>query len=264
MEDDWLQLIWSFDAFRIAGILPRNTERYFGRAKPFTDVGGFYRTKGNLFALLIALLLQNRTAQEIGARARVQGFSQPHQIDVAWPKSREGVLFVAAETKVTGGPPYETTPARSAYADFSNRRKELKFAATDLKLYRRQQETAIHNWGVWRRAAPPKTYFLWAARLKTEPRKVDLIDQMIREARALLDTYLDGAGVFAWRLNADGTGYEAVNVPTDAQVTMLDEVLHAIESEIRVAVDAAGGTTPEPEVPKEKAVDTDGLLDDGA
>ena len=35
-------------------------------------------------------------------------------------------------------------------SDLSNRRKELKFAATDLKLYRRQQETSIDHWGVWR------------------------------------------------------------------------------------------------------------------
>ena len=42
-------------------------------------------------------------------------------------------------------------------ADWTNRRKELKFAATDLKLYRRQQATRIDHWDVWRTNDPPKT-----------------------------------------------------------------------------------------------------------
>ncbi|MDP9480403.1 MAG: hypothetical protein M3R38_32870 [Actinomycetota bacterium] len=43
-------------------------------------------------------------------------------------------------------------------ADFSNRRKELKFAATDLKLYRRQRSTRIQHWDTWRQRQPPSTY----------------------------------------------------------------------------------------------------------
>jgi hypothetical protein len=261
VQDNWLNLMWAYDAFRIAKLLPRNTERYLGRRKPFKDVGGFYRTKGNLFALLIALLLQNRTSQEIGARTRVQGFSQPHQIDVAWPKTKEGVLQVAAETKVMGAPPYVDTPARGALSDYTNRRKELKFAATDLKLYRRQQGTAIRHWGVWRQQAPPKTYFLWAARLKTEGRKPDSVAQMVKEARALIDTYLDGAGIFAWKPVEDGLAYQPVDIPFDAQVTKLDDVLHAMESHIRILVEEHGGT-PTPEVPGEKAIDAEELVPD--
>jgi len=94
-------------------------------------------------------------------------------------------------------------------SDFSNRRKELKFAATDLKLYRRQQATRIEHWGVWRRNALPLTFFLWAARLRepAEPGVTDRsrwvedrIEALVREATALVDTYLDGAGIYAWKL----------------------------------------------------------------
>jgi hypothetical protein len=40
----------------------------------------------------------------------------------------------------------ERVPARKAMSDFTNRSKELKFAVTDLKLYRRQQSTRIQHW----------------------------------------------------------------------------------------------------------------------
>jgi hypothetical protein len=91
--------------------------------------------------------------------------------------------------------------------DWSNRRKELKFAATDLKLARRQQETSIEHWGVWRQDAPPKCFFLWAARL--DPGKNDSVDRMATGAQSVVNTYLDGAGVFAWKENPGRTGYEA-------------------------------------------------------
>ncbi|HEV2757881.1 MAG TPA: hypothetical protein VG318_19140 [Actinomycetota bacterium] len=262
VQADWLGIMWAFDAFRVSGQMPRNTEVYFGRTKPFKDLGGFYRTKGNLFAELTALLLQNQTAQEIGARTKVQGFSQEHQIDVAWPKRREDPL-ICAETKITGAPAYGSTPARGAFSDWSNRRKELKFAATDLKLFRRQQHTAIRHWGVWRRGAPPKTYFLWATRLSVGERsRDDSVDHMVTEARALVDTYLDGAGVFAWRTNAAATGYESVKVPVSAHVSDLDDVLYSIASEITTAVDESGGKTPEPELPRRAAVDIEQLTED--
>lgn len=254
--------MWAFDAVRIHGEVPPHIEQYFGRVKPFKDLGGFYRTKGNLFAELNALLLQNQTSQEIGARTKVQGYSQEHQIDVAWPKRREDPL-ICAETKITGAPAYGTTPARGAFSDWSNRRKELKFAATDLKLFRRQQETAIRHWGVWRRNAPPKTFFLWATRLSIGERgSDDSVTQMVAEARALVDTYLDGAGVFAWQLNNSGDGYEPVRVPVTAQVTDLDDVLYSIASEINAAIEGAGGKTPEPEVPEETTVVPETLVDD--
>jgi hypothetical protein len=236
--------MWAYDAFRIADVVPPDTELYFSRNEPFEGVGEFYRSKGNVFSELMALLLQNRTSQEIGARSSVQGFSQRHQIDVAWPERLEDTL-VCAETKVTGAPPAGKKPARSAFPDFSNRRKELKFAATDLKLYRRDQKTRIGHWDVWRGNASPRCYFLWAARLSVgELKRDDTINQMVSGARALIETYLDGAGVFAWRLKSDHQGYEAVPLTQEHRVTDLDDVLHRIATEIEDSLDERGQPPP--------------------
>jgi hypothetical protein len=240
VEIDWLDLMWTLDAYRIAQAVPRG----------FKDQGAINRGKGNWFAELLALLLHNRTHHRIGSRQRVQGFSQYHQIDVAWPARGEDPL-VCCETKVTGAPAYADKPARKAMSDFSNRRKELKFASTDLKLYRRQQITKIEHWDTWRRREPPQAYFLWAARL--EPGK-DRIEALIREARTLTETYLDGAGIFAWQPRDGHSGYEAVPFSVSERVTSLDDVLYRIASEINHLVDDQG-RPPEPEKPATRAVD---------
>jgi len=235
VQEEWLQLMWSLDAFRVRQLIP------IGMG---VNPGAVNRFKGNWFAELIALLLQNRTSQRIGARTRVQGFSQLHQIDVAWPVRQHDPL-ICAETKVTGAPAYGSTPSRAATADWTNRRKELKFAATDLKLYRRQQETTIDHWDVWRKGNPPRVFFLWAARITD---KRDRIDYMIREVRSLIETYLDGAGFFAWEERKTEDGYQALSLPADARVAALDDVLHRIASEIRLI--APAGEAPEPVVPE--------------
>lgn len=238
VETDWLALMWAIDAFRVAGIPPRAMGRTSVESP--ARLAAIYRSKGNWFATLVALLLQNRTNQPIQPRTKVRGFSQIHQIDVAWPV-RDVDPLVCAETKVTGAPAFGDTPARSAIADFSNRRKELKFAATDLKLYRRQQETAIAHWGVWREKAPPKTYFLWAARLRVEgARGRDDVSRLAKEAQALINSYLDGAGLVAWRTRSDGAMYELVRLPQGFEVTDLDDVLYRIESEINLLVQPTG------------------------
>lgn len=244
---DWLDLMWTLDSYRVHQALPRG----------FKDQGAINRGKGNWFAELLALLLENRTHHRIAARQRVQGFSQYHQIDVAWPARGEDPL-VCCETKVTGAPAYGNTPARKATADFSNRRKELKFAATDLKLYRRQQRTKIEHWDSWRRNEYPQAYFLWAARL--EPGK-DRVGALMREARALTETYLDGAGIFAWRPHEARDGYEAVPFPVSERVTTLDDVLYRIASEINRLVDD-DGRPPPPFRPTDRAVDLKDLPKD--
>jgi len=180
-----------------------------------------------------------------------------HQIDLAWPARREDPR-VCAETKVTGAPAYGTTPARGSLSDYSNRRKELKFAATDLKLYRRQQDTVIEHWGVWREQSPPKTYFLWAARLNPEKER---ITTLVAEAQALVNTYLDGAGIVAWQENAAGTGYEAVPVPHVARVTDLDDVLYRLASEINLLAGPTR-TPPPPVTPERPAVQPEQLPPD--
>lgn len=245
IQAEWIDLMWTLDAYRVASVVPRGMGG---------DVGALNRGKGNWFAEVLALLLHNRTTMRIMPRQRVQGFSQLHQIDLAWPARREDVR-VCAETKVTGAPGFGATRARGATSDWTNRRKELKFAATDLKLYRRQQLTKIDHWDVWRKDAPPKTYFLWAARL--DPTR-DRLDAMISESRALVDTYLDGAGLFAWRQNDAGTAYEAVPLPHAARVSDLDDVLHRIASEINQLA-GPEREPPPPVTPDERAVDTDQL-----
>lgn len=223
----WLELMWSLDQFRSHEVLPPEATD--------TDVGALNRRKGNWFADLLALLLRNRTDQPIGARYRVHGFSQTHQIDVAWP-AREVDPRICAECKVTGGPAYGSRPARGAMSDWTNRRKELKFAATDLKLFRRSHRTVIDHWDEWRQTAPPRVFFLWAARL----RPGDSLQKMIDECRLLTDTYLDGAGIFAWQETRGADGYAPVAMPAEARVTDLDDLLHRIASEIRKLVDAKG------------------------
>jgi hypothetical protein len=257
IEREWLDLLWCLDSYRIAGVAPR----LMGKATLSEPrrLAAAYRMKGNWFALVVAALLQNRTSQPIGAKNRVVGFSQPHQIDVAWPP-RENDPLVCIETKVTGAPAYGDTPARGALSDFSNRRKELKFAATDLKLFRRQDGTTIDHWGAWRSTAPPKTYFLWGARLRTGTRADDSVIGLAREAQALINTYLDGAGVLAWRVNDEGTGYEPAPMPASAVVSALDDVLHRVASEIKQM--APAGVAPAPFIPDDAAVDTALLLGD--
>jgi hypothetical protein len=256
VQDDWLALMWTLDAYRRESIPPIGMGNL--RYGPQRRLEAIIRSKGNYFAELIALLLQNRTNQPIRPRTKVRGFSQPHQVDVAWP-SRDVDPLICAETKVTGGPGYGSTRSRGAMNDFSNRRKELKFAATDLKLWRRQQDTAIHHWGVWRSSAPPKTYFLWAARLRNDlTRGNDDIRRLVDEAKALVDTYLEGAGIFAWEER--GGRYQAVQLPAQGQITELDDVLYRIESEIRVMT--AGGSVPPPQQPSGETVDVERLTPD--
>lgn len=236
IQTDWLRLMWSLDAFRIAGVTPTGMGK--GGDGGFE---GVYRSKGNWFALLLGLIIDNQTGQRVGSRTKVQGFSQTHQIDLAWPP-REVDPLVCAETKVTGAPAFGKTPARGAMSDWSNRRKELKFAATDLKLARRQQETTIQHWDVWRQDAPPKCFFLWAARL--DHGKGDSVDRMAEGTRSVVNTYLDGAGVFAWQENTSATAYEAVPVPPQARTSELDDVLYRIASEIHKAAGRDGKTPP--------------------
>jgi hypothetical protein len=247
VQDDWLDLIWTLDAYRIQSVPPRN----MGNPNTASGrrLGAIYRGKGHWFATTIALLLQNRTDQRVGARQNIQGFSQTHQIDVAWPARRVDPR-ICAETKVTGAPAYGDTPARAARADYASRRKELKFAATDLKLFRRQDETVIDHWNVWREQAPPHTFFLWAARLKGER---EPLSKLVEEAQALINTYLDGAGIFAWKEKDDGSGYEAVPMPHAAQVTSLDDVLHRISAIIRQET-GPGGQEPPAVRPPRRAV----------
>lgn len=246
IQTEWLDLMWCLDTYRAAGVLPRDVGS--GSGAVGKQLAAYYRGKGNWFATLVSLLLENQTTQRLAPRVRVQGFSQTHQIDVAWPPRGIDPL-ICLESKVTGAPATGSDPERGAMADWTNRRKELKFSATDLKLYRRQHLTSIDHWDVWRASVFPKTYFLWAARLRPN----DSIEKMVQESQVLVRTYLEGAGIIAWRESA--RGYEVIPLPQSDRVSTVDDVLYRIATEIgRIA--PPGQDPPAPAVPDEVAVDT--------
>jgi hypothetical protein len=255
VAEDWLAYMWCLDQFRIADAPPEGMGNPKQSFKGRMD--GIYRGKGNTFATLLSLLLQNRTGQTIRSRSAIKGYSQNHQIDLAWP-DRRIAPHVCAESKVSGGPPYRDQRARGAMDDWTNRRKELKFSATDLKLSRREQTESIGHWDVWRQSALPKTFLLWGARLSPER---DNPDRMVREVAAVLSTYLDGAGVFAWQEKPDGGGYAVVDLPAMPTVEGIDDALWRIESEIKNAV--ASGALHEEPAPS-APMDPDQLADDPA
>jgi hypothetical protein len=238
-------LMWTLDAYRAAGRAPRGMG---DQKKPEPKrLAAVYRGKGNWFASLLALLLENQTTQRLAPRVRVQGFSQTHQIDIAWP-DRDVDPLVCLETKVTGAPPSPTDPARGAMSDWTNRRKELKFAATDLKLFRRQHLTSISHWNTWRAEQVPKTYFLWAARL----RPGDQVSRMVREAQALVKTYLEGAGLTAWQ--DAGDHYEVAPIAAADWISSVDDVLWSVADVIK-RIAPPGEPPPPPLLPDERAVD---------
>ncbi|MEX8033079.1 hypothetical protein AB6V29_08630 [Microbacterium sp. 20-116] len=251
VERDFLDLMWCLDRYRVAGILPRFMGREKGangrRLTPEQQLEGVYRSEGNWFATVLTEILGQMTTSPLASRKDVWGFSQPHQIDIAWPARDEEPLpdaLICCETKLSGSPAYGSYNARGAFADWPNRRKELKFQATDLKLYRNAHDTQIDNWDVWRQSAPPRVYSLWGARLTAK----DKIDKMIKEAEILTATYSDGVGIYAYRESESGDRYDpafvAKGVP--GRVTSLDSVLSKIAAEIRAIIRDNGNSVPAP------------------
>jgi hypothetical protein len=194
------------------------------------------------------MILGNKTTSQLASRRDVMGFSQPHQIDIAWPARDRVPLvdpYICAEAKLTGAPAFENNKGRGAMDDWSNRRKELKFQATDLKLYRHMAErSTIQHWDLWRRKALPYVYSLWAARL----RPADDVAKMIEEARILTDTYCDGVGIYAFREKQSGRGYEPTPLPRSvgSRVTSLDAVLDVIQAQIAEIMAEHNGQVPSP------------------
>lgn len=252
IQGEWLDIMWALDSFRRYGVAPdRMGDSSGSESKRLAAV---YRMKGNWFATLVALLLENQTSHRLAPRMMVQGFSQTHQIDIAWP-ARELDPLICLETKVTGAPSTPSDPERGAMADWTNRRKELKFAATDLKLSRRQHLTEIGHWDVWREQSSPRCCFLWAARLK----QGEDIGRLVQEVQALTKTYLDAAGVFAWQ--DGGNGYIPVPLPPLDRVSTIDDVLYRIASELRQLA-PPGQDPPAPEVPRTRTLDATRLSEE--
>ncbi|WP_083421345.1 hypothetical protein [Jiangella alkaliphila] len=81
---------------------------------------------------------------------------------------------------------------------------------------------------------------------------------MLTEVRALTETYLDGAGILAYRPNSTNDGYEHVQIPWPDRIVELDDVVHGIASEIN-GLERPHGRPPEPQIPTRRAVDVTDL-----
>ena len=262
VEADFLGLMWCLDQYRSQQVLPRGMgKEKTSSGRPLTPeqkLEGVYRSKGNWFATILTEILGQMTTSPLASRKDVWGFSQPHQIDIAWP-AREKEPFpdalICCETKLGGSPAYGSYGERGAFNDWSNRRKELKFQATDLKLYRQSHDTQIDNWDLWRQNAPPRVYSLWGARLATN----DKITKMIKEAEILTATYSDGVGIYAYRVNDTSDGYVAAleSKGVSERVTSLDSVLSKIAAEIRRIMRANDNSVPPPVTPTTHEASTD-------
>lgn len=259
IETAFLDVIWTLDAYRIAQVVPRGMANPAKpNLTPAAQLEGVYRGKGNLFSLIVTHILGNMTTSRLASRNDVMGFSQPHQIDIAWPARDSQPLrdaLICCEAKLTGAPGFPGNGERGAFNDWSNRRKELKFQATDLKLYRNASNTQIDNWDLWRKSAPPSVYSLWAARLGAR----DNVAKMIEEARILTETYSDGVGIFAFQVNPTNDGYVAsfLGKGVSGRVTSLDNVLGYIAADIRRIMREHNDTVPPPVNPPSHPASSD-------
>ncbi|GAA1950531.1 hypothetical protein [Agromyces allii] len=252
VEVDFLDLLWSMDMYRREHVIPRTPRSVDGKVDKDETGEGLYRSKGNWFSEIMALILGNKTTSKLAPRSRVKGFSQEHQIDIAWPDRGTTVLrdpLICCEAKLTGAPGVKGGKPRGGLADWSNRRKELKFQATDLKLARHEASTSIHHWNAWRKKADPRVFTLWAARLEDTSGKGEESKQykrMIREAQNLTATYSDGVGIYAFKADDTAGRYVPVSVAVDAagRVTTLDEVLDEIAGEIKERMEEHGNRVP--------------------
>lgn len=227
---DWL---WCVDAYRIAGVVPPDFAAGPTRTTGDALSGSFYRNRGDRFSDILTMLLRNRTSLDLAPRSRVKGFSQEHQIDIAWSPTIQDVLsdpVVCCEVKILGAPGDGTKPDRNIRNDWSNRRKELKFQAADLKLFQGRDDPRIRNWDQWRTTVSPRVYTIWAGRVFSESDVAYMIDQ----ARDLTDTYLDGVAVFPFAPRLEGQGYEPRNDGRSvrARLTNVDTVLGRIAADI--------------------------------
>jgi hypothetical protein len=257
VQDDFLSIIWCLDRYRAEGVTPQGMGR--SGANAGRRLEAVYRSKGRWWADLVGLLLENRSSSILAPRARVQGFSQDHRIDVAWP-ARDGTIEdprICLVTRMSGAPESKTTPARAAMDDWPNRRKELKFAATDLKLAQQPKSAPMGTWEEWRRSRPPKVFFLWGARLDSK----DLPATISREVQALSATYVDGTGVCAYQTGSSGIGYAATPAPAPSGWMTVDEVLDDVGHSMKALSSPVGGAS-NPATAREATVDTSGLLSD--
>jgi hypothetical protein len=108
VEVDFLDLIWTMDAYRIQQVVPRGMGNV-SSVSADRRLEGIYRGKGNYFSTIVSLILGQMTTSQLASRSDVMGFSQPHQIDIAWPARDVRPLvdpLICCEAKLTGAPPF--------------------------------------------------------------------------------------------------------------------------------------------------------------
>lgn len=235
IAEQFLDVLWCLDAYRSAGVTPRSIGPLRESASTGLASEG-YRGKGYFFRDVCSLLLGNRVSSPLAISVPLQGYSQLHRVDISWPfgvDAAAGQPRVCCEAKMSGAPAAGSTPERDGRADWSSRRKELKFEAMDLKLVRGDDWLQAASWDEWRTAAWPRFYLLWAARVSGQ----DDFERMHKDAHALESTYLDGVGLLSFMVNESNTGY--VNADGDASYegarNSVDAVLEAMASEIETA-----------------------------
>jgi hypothetical protein len=76
---------------------------------------------------------------------------------------------------------------------------------------------------------------------------------MVTEAQVLVKTYLEGAGLIAWREVHDH--YEIQTIPPTDRVSTVDDVLYRIATEVG-QIAPPGQSPPPPEIPVERVIDT--------
>ena len=170
----------------------------------------------------------------VNTRPNVKGQSfKNHKLDVAYPVT--GDLLLMVETKATGVPKHprstrqKNPEGRRGSADLDKRVKEASFKNIDIKA------EAARLAGVgggptsdlvgWLRAAPPRSFIFLAVRV------IDDNDYKNAEKLALIaGQWFEGCGLFCYRKNTQGTGYEAAPIrnPNLELGVVLDDAINAL------------------------------------
>ena len=147
VRDEWLALMWCLDQYRVADAPPEGMGKrglkYEGR------MDGILPRLGQLVpATMPHPAAQQPHRTDATEPLRYQGLlaEPPDRLGLARP--RRGADRVRRE-QAHRGPAYRAAPGRGAMDDWTNRRRELKFSAADLKLAALAGEK-IGHWDVWR------------------------------------------------------------------------------------------------------------------
>jgi hypothetical protein len=219
VESAFLAAMWEFDQEFMAG-----------RANQGDNQNG----KGDYFTDLIALLLENCSGKEIGGRGAVPGLIFPkHNLDTTYPKT--GTVEVLVETKAAGAPktsrnPLQKNPkGRPGSSDLDKRVKEAGLKTIDLKAEwaRRagQGGGPTSDLLTWLRQSKPLSFLFLAIRVvdaKDFERTVFFADAA--------NQMMDGVGLVAYEVNAQGTGYQACKIPPRLE---LDRTLSRVCTALR-------------------------------